>query len=472
MMRLWKMKSIRRRRKEGVRMDTAARKFRKSILFTAKFLLLAVLFGILMFFWWKGYPEATYWRGGNYVVMVFYATLLVVFVSLYGGTRIGILRLGEIIYSYLVALVLTNLLMYLQFCLSARALLNPWPILAATLIQLAAAAAGAKRINTLYFRLYPAREVVVIYSHRDHAIQIIKKMTRVKERYHVCIALHEDEPFERIRAALDRYGSVLLCDVEPVLANRLFSYCSLNSKRVYLVPDFQDVLIRTSHSTQLFDTPVFYCKNAEPSTEQLMMKRCMDVGISAVALVVFSPIMLLIAAAIKLCDRGPVLYRQKRLTRGGKVFTLYKFRSMVCDAERGGARLSSKNDDRVTPVGRVIRGLRLDELPQLFNILWGEMSVVGPRPERPEIAREYEEALPEFALRLRMKAGLTGYAQVYGRYNTTMRDKLLLDLLYIENYSILMDLRMLFMTVKILFMPESTEGIEEGARLPEEPGES
>ena len=158
------------------------------------------------------------------------------------------------------------------------------------------------------------------------------------------------------------------------------------------------------------------------------------------------------------------MYKQKRLTKNGKEFYVLKFRSMRQDAEKDGvARLSTGDaDPRITPVGRVIRKLRIDELPQLFNILGGSMSIVGPRPERPEIAAQYAEELPEFNLRLQAKAGLTGYAQVYGKYNTTPYNKLQMDLMYIAHPSFFEDLRIIFATVKILFLPESTEGVAEG----------
>ena len=181
-------------------------------------------------------------------------------------------------------------------------------------------------------------------------------------------------------------------------------------------------------------------------------------------LIVLSPILLITAFAIKLQDHGPVFYKQIRLTKDRKQFKIIKFRSMRVDAEKDGvARLSSgDNDDRITKVGRIIRKFRLDEIPQLFNILRGDMSFVGPRPERPEIAKQYEEEIPEFKLRLQAKAGLTGYAQVYGKYNTTPYDKLLMDLTYIANPGIRQDLMLFFATIKILFMSESTEGIDAG----------
>ena len=193
----------------------------------------------------------------------------------------------------------------------------------------------------------------------------------------------------------------------------------------------------------------------------LFLKRGFDILASGIATVILSPVFLATAIAIKRYDGGPVFYKQQRLTKDGRFFEVLKFRSMRVDAEKDGvARLSTGDkDDRITPVGRFIRKVRIDELPQLLNILKGDMTICGPRPERPEIAAQYEEELPEFRLRLQAKAGLTGYAQVYGKYNTTPYDKLVMDLMYIAHPSFLQDLQIMFATVKILFMKESTEGV-------------
>ena len=197
------------------------------------------------------------------------------------------------------------------------------------------------------------------------------------------------------------------------------------------------------------------------TVEQRIAKRLIDIICSLLLLLIASPFMLITAIAIKCYDGGPVLYKQVRCTRGAKEFMIMKFRSMRVDAEKDGvARLAAKNDSRITPVGRFIRAVRIDELPQLFNILKGDMSFIGPRPERPEIIRQYMEEMPEFAFRMKVKAGLAGYAQVYGKYNTTPYDKLKLDLSYIENYSVWLDLKLMLLTLKILIKPESTEGIE------------
>lgn len=235
-----------------------------------------------------------------------------------------------------------------------------------------------------------------------------------------------------------------------------------------MTPKISDIIIQSSNKLHIFDTPLILCKNQGLTYEQKLFKRIFDISISLFALILLSPIMIFVAALIKFYDGGPIIFKQKRLTVDNRVFDVYKFRSMIVDAELDGkARLASQNDSRITPVGKVIRKLRLDELPQLFNILIGDMSIVGPRPERPEIAEQYIKIMPEFEYRTKVKAGLTGYAQVNGKYNTAPYDKLKLDLMYIGNYSILMDIKLILMTVKILFMPESTEGIIDGESLPE-----
>ena len=227
------------------------------------------------------------------------------------------------------------------------------------------------------------------------------------------------------------------------------------------MPKISDIMLMNADHIHLFDTSLLLFRNRGLTAEQQFVKRLVDIVFSLLGLIVASPFMLVIAILVKAYDGGPVFYRQPRLTKDGKVFDVLKFRSMRVDSEKKGARLAMKNDDRVTPVGRVIRNIHFDELPQIFNILKGDMSLVGPRPERPEIAAQYKREIPEFDYRLKVKAGLTGFAQVYGKYNTTPYDKLKLDLTYIENYSILLDFKLLFLTFKILFQKENTEGVEQ-----------
>ena len=270
------------------------------------------------------------------------------------------------------------------------------------------------------------------------------------------------EGMEAVRTEIAAgYGAVVLWDIAAVDRNALLKYCYSLSIRVYTMPKISDVLIRGADQLHLFDTPIYLTREYSLKVEQRVAKRLIDLFCSVLLLVIASPFMLITAIAIKCYDGGPVFYKQIRCTRDRKEFYILKFRSMKVDAEKDGvARLAAKNDSRITPVGKLIRATRIDELPQLFNILRGEMSFIGPRPERPEIIDQYMEEMPEFAFRMKVKAGLAGYAQVYGKYNTTPYDKLKLDLTYIEQYSVWLDLKLMLLTLKILIKPESTEGVD------------
>jgi exopolysaccharide biosynthesis polyprenyl glycosylphosphotransferase len=306
--------------------------------------------------------------------------------------------------------------------------------------------------------------MIIVYDGKE-ANRIVKKMATRKEKYQVCASIKATEEYSKVCEKIKRYDSVILCDVSPELRNKLIQFCFDNSIRAYVTANIADILIRGAENIIINDTPLLLCKSRGLTVEQRFVKRIIDIFISLVGIILSSPIMLITAIAIKVYDGGPVLYKQVRTTRNGRDFKIWKFRSMIVDAEKAsGARLASSNDSRITPVGNVIRRYRIDELPQMFNILFGDMSVVGPRPERPEIIKEYLENMPEFKYRLKVKAGLTGYAQVLGKYNTTPKDKLKMDMIYIENYSVLMDLKLIMMTLKIMFVKESTEGVGEDGK--------
>ncbi len=255
---------------------------------------------------------------------------------------------------------------------------------------------------------------------------------------------------------------MMLYGIEEQKRNMLIKYCYERSIRIYVAPEITDILLRGADKLHSFDTPFLLLRNYGISFEQRVLKRIMDILISGVLLILALPVMLVTALAIRIEDHGPALFKQERVTVNGKKFFIYKFRSMIVDAEKNGAQFSSKNDSRITKVGKFIRATRLDELPQLLNILKGDMSIVGPRPERQQYIEEFCRETPEFIYRLKVKAGLTGYAQIYGKYNTTPLDKLKLDLMYIETYSVFMDIRLIFLTLKIMFTKESTEGVEDG----------
>lgn len=267
---------------------------------------------------------------------------------------------------------------------------------------------------------------------------------------------------EQIKKRILDFQAVIIGDIPAVERNDVLKYCYAQKVRAYVIPKISDIILMGADRIHVFDTPFMLSRGYTLSFDQRFGKRTLDIILSVLLLIAASPFMLLMALAIKLYDHGPVFYSQVRCTKGGKEFAIYKFRSMIVDAEKkGGVQLAKEHDERITPVGRVIRAARIDELPQLFNILKGDMSFVGPRPERPELIKEYSQEMPEFVFRMRVKAGLTGYAQVYGKYNTTPYDKLKLDLFYIRNYSFWTDMKLILMTVKTIFKPASTEGIEQ-----------
>ena len=314
----------------------------------------------------------------------------------------------------------------------------------------------------IYRGLFPPLDIILVYGGKHKDIFVEKVKTR-RHQFSITESVSETMDTDEICKRIDEHEAVMMWDISNSARNRLFKYCYERSIETYVMPKIMDIILRGSTTLHFFDTPLLLTKSSPLEFEQRLMKRGFDVVFSLILLIVLSPLMLITAALIKLYDRGPVIYKQIRCTEDNKEFYIYKFRSMIVEAEKDGvARLAKKNDDRITPIGKVIRKVRLDELPQLINVLRGDMSFVGPRPERPEIINKYRQSMPEFTYRTKVKAGLTGYAQIYGKYNTLPYDKLKLDLYYIENFSVWLDLKLIILTVKTLFTLESTEGVSSG----------
>ncbi len=441
-------------------------KFRKSIMLFMKIILIfAMLFSFLTV-WQIFYSFALFSRISNFLIVVSYLVGIVTFNRLYGGFRIGINRLHEIVYSQILAILFTNLIVYFELCLLNRRLVAVGPMLLAAALQFSIAFCGSFCANKTYFRLYPPRKIIAVFDDEASGGSLIRKMSKIPERFELSrgVSLLRYS-IDEVKQLIDNYDGVIICDIDKNVKHEILRYCYSRMKRVYVLPSSSDIILGSSYHIQITDTPVLMCRNRGLTAEQRMLKRLFDITVSALGIVITSPIMLIVAVAIKICDGGPVLFKQNRVTQNGRIFNMLKFRSMIVDADKQGAKGATDNDDRITPVGRVIRPLRIDELPQLFNILFGSMSFVGPRPERIENVYEYTKAFPDFDLRHRVKAGLTGFAQIYGKYNTTPADKLKMDLMYIERYSILFDLKLLLMTIKILFMRESTEGFKESQNI-------
>lgn len=419
--------------------------------------------------WMKSYRNYIYvipfFRKGDYYVSGLYLIFMLLFLYIYGGLKMGYMKKETTIYSQVLSSICGNVLIYLVIVLLYRSIAPVKPIILLTVLEIIVVAVFSSCFEWLFNKLFPPREMLLIYDDSETENLFLKLQTR-KDKFIIAEACCITEGMEYIFSRIPNYQGVVINNVHAIERNKILKFCYGNSIRVYVTPKISDVILRSSEMLHLFDTPLLLARNYGLTIEQKFMKRLLDIIVSVVMLIVASPFMLVSAIAIKLYDGGPVLFKQKRYTVDKKEFYVYKFRSMIVDAEKDGvARLATKNDSRITPVGNILRKTRLDELPQLLNILKGDMSLVGPRPERPEIAEEYEKEIPEFAFRLKVKAGLTGYAQVYGKYNTSAYDKLKLDLMYIENYSFISDLKLLIVTFKILFMKESTEGVDENQTI-------
>ena len=413
--------------------------------------------------WMKGYDLEYFAYKGKYVLMGVYAVILYALFLNSECTMFGQLHRVDLIMGQIISLCLTNAITYLQLCLIANGMLPLMPMLLLTAADIAIAILLILLYTSLYHRLYAPHDMLLVYGHR-RGVELKIKMDTRKDKYNISGLISSDEGFEKIVKEIPKYDAIILNDVPAPLRNDLLKFCYRFRVRTYVSPKLTDIMLRGARNITLFDSPLLLVKGTGLTPAERVAKRTMDIIFSAIILLILSPVMLLIAAAIKLEDGGPVFFRQKRLTRNGREFDILKFRSMVVDAEKyAGAVLATDNDPRITRVGRIIRPFRLDELPQLLNILKGDMSIVGPRPERKVIADEYCKDIPEFAYRLKVRGGLTGYAQIYGKYNTSAYDKLRLDLMYIENYSLLLDIKLMILTIRILFSKESTEGVDKAA---------
>lgn len=402
----------------------------------------------------------TFW--GHVLMVCVYGILLFFFAASFGGLKIGYLKVGDVFFAQLFAILIDGVITFFQISLMENRLVYSVPMLWLLLCQVVASFVWVVLCDRLYIKLFPPRKLLLIYG--VHAIDdIVSKFDTRKNKYNIVKCINISEGIDKVKeeAQNPEYNGVIIWDIPTAVRNNLLKFCYSRNIRMYMMPKISDVIIKGSDQLHLFDTPVLLTREYALKVEQRFFKRCIDIICSVILLIILSPIMLITAIIIKVQDGGPVLYKQIRCTINAREFRIMKFRSMRVDAEKDGvARLATKNDSRITPYGKFIRATRIDEIPQLINILKGDMSFIGPRPERPEIIKQYMEEMPEFAFRMKVKAGLAGYAQVYGKYNTTPYDKLKLDLTYIENYSVWLDIQLMILTIKILFTPDATEGVD------------
>lgn len=439
---------------------------KRLIVLSLSFLGVLLLTGMYAYTWIVEYHQRYVYNvklyfWGHILMVTVYFVLLFFFNTTYGGMKIGFLKPMDVLFSQVFSLLCVNVITYMQISLMEVKLVWVKGIVRMTLGQIVFAGIWTWICHLIYRKAFPPRELLLIHGERPIE-DIMRKFASRPDKYKIakCMDIAQGQETAK-KEIMNSNMAVVLWDIPTPDRNALFKFCYSCSIRVYMMPKITDVLLKGSDQLHLFDTPILLSREISMKVEQRIAKRLIDIVCSLILLVLSSPFQLITAIAIKLYDGGPVLYKQIRCTTNGREFEILKFRSMLVDAEKDGvARLAAKNDSRITPIGKFIRAVRIDELPQLFNILKGDMSFIGPRPERPQIIEQYMEDMPEFALRMKVKAGLAGYAQVYGKYNTTPYDKLKLDLFYIENYSLWLDIKLMLLTLKILFKPESTEGVD------------
>lgn len=427
--------------------------------------LVALFFGLMSIHnWYLLHPSRTL-----ATTLLTFFTMLVVMNAVYGGYAVGKKKSKPVISSMSLSIIATDLISYLQLQImnvnennnDHLVLFGPdFPLLLLCMaLQVAVIIFWVRLGNNMYFSINPPQRCLLVLGHACERACLMRKLNVYRLQWQVTNTLLYDDP--HLEEQLAQVDTVILGSVPEDRRNGLLLTCYAHQKNVLCHAALEDIMVSNGKQTIVDDAPFLEITAAHMTLNQRIIKRLMDLTVSGLGLVIFSPVMALIALAIHLEDGGPVIFRQQRVTLRGRVFTIYKFRTMRAQGENAPAQHSAAKDDpRITRVGRLLRRTRLDELPQLVNIFRGDMTLVGPRPEMVENVTRYKAELPDFVYREKMKAGLTGYAQIEGKYNTSPEDKLMLDLMYIESFSIWLDIKLLFRTLTVFFRSDSTEGFD------------
>lgn len=393
------------------------------------------------------------------IIVSTFAVVEYILVKAFDGYAIGMKRTRDLVISMSAATILTDSFVFIQLCVMSKVVASVPLLLLSIAIQLSINVVYTKVANVIYHYMNPPKSLLIIHGNKDSMETVKKKLKKYQNRFRIKKIMRYDE--EMLHRSIKAHSAVMLIDVPPEKKIYILKYCYKRDKQVYYVPDVSDLLINNAHHELIDDVSLFQNTRKSLTPEQIFGKRVFDVFFSALGLVFALPIIGICAIFIKNEDGGKIFYKQERTTIDGKKFKVLKLRTMIENAEKDKvAMLATEDDPRITKVGKILRKTRLDELPQLLNVFFGSMSIVGPRPERESIAEEYYKDLPEFKYRLRVKAGLTGFAQIAGNYNTAPKDKLMLDLLYIENYSIRLDFKIALQTLTVFMFPEKSEGFE------------
>lgn len=422
------------------------------------------LFAAVWFCFYNAYMFDTYRLAGGIFGVICFLIAYTVLCDVYKAFRIASTSIGEIVFSQFISFAAADLILYVECCLVYNKYVDILPGACTVVWQLLGTMGIVLFAKRYFMRHVAPQDTILIYglsAGREDAEAFAERLLcKYRHLFRIRRLEPEDTGLEQLRSEVDASATVIMYQVSPDVRAAIEAWCLDKTKAIYFTPNITDILELGCEARQLLDTPLMKYGYRYENLGAMFVKRFMDIVLSLFFLLLLSPAMLLIAAAIRLEDGGPVFYRQRRYTRKGRRFDILKFRSMIVDAEKHGFQPSTEHDPRITKVGRLIRSTRLDEAPQFINILKGDMSLVGPRPERIEHVRMYTEKLPEFSYRLQVKAGLTGYAQVFGKYNTSAYDKLLLDLMYIEKQSLLLDVKLILLTIRTMFQKESTEGFD------------
>lgn len=472
-----------------------ATKLEKTFLFMIKLFMLILLFCAFFSLFYKQIPQLKTINRTSIISFGMFIIAVCGSIRIYGGFPVGKKNVSDIINSVilgtLVGDVITFLTMYimgisstkyyefsdefigpvdalssdnhpsfsmfLNHYIQEKVIPGLFLLLLAFFLQIIIIWILSKFANTIYFKFNRPKKTLIIYSYEQDLPVLVSKIKKSPLRWKLTQLVKYDDV--KIGRKIRGSSAVFFFNVPRQIRTELVEFCYKHNKDIYIYPDISDIIIYSSSTLLVDDTTVLASTDYGMSFEQLFLKRLCDVVFSLLLIIITSPIMIISALAIKLYDRGPILYKQRRLTKDAKEFKVYKFRSMIVNAEKHtGAMIAKKDDNRVTTIGKFLRRFRIDELPQLFNIFKGDMSVVGPRPERMEIAKEYQKYLPEFQYRLKVKAGLTGLAQIMSKYNTTPKDKLTLDIAYIQQYSLWLDIKIILRTLIVFLKSDSTEG--------------
>ena len=469
-------------------------KFKKTFILIIKLIMFSFLILVFFYIFSKNFPQIKTINRTSVVLFFVLITFLYSSIKMYGGFTIGKKQTKEIIISAILGTLIGDILTFITLhimnasstnyykfystnvkfakdlikpniktFLSAYILNDFWPsflpLLITFIVQIIIINIFAEISNNMYYKINKPKKTIIIYNDLQELFFLVDKVKKNPKRWNILKIVKYD--YENILEEIKKSEAIFVSNIPKKQRTLFLKYCYSYDKEIYIYPDVFDVIINCSNTLTIDDMTFFSIKDYNMGFEQRFIKRIGDIIFSIVALIITSPIFLISAIAVKLYDKGPIIFKQKRLTINGKEFSLLKFRSMVVNAEKNFKQtIVEKNDSRITPIGKFLRRFRIDELPQFLNILKGDLSVVGPRPERIEHIKEFEKNLPEFKYRLKVKAGLTGLAQIMGKYSTTPKDKLTLDLSYIQKYSLWLDIKIILCTLIVFLKPESTEGVQ------------